>query len=185
MEKAFEKSFRSLGLEYVDLYIMHFPVIQRKESWKIMEKIAKSGKCRAIGVSNFTIRHLQGIMETAEIIPAVNQVEFTPILYQKELLDFCTKNKIAVEAYSPLTNGRRLTDSRFTKIAFKYKKSNAQLLIRWCLQHGIITIPKSKSKVRIFENFDVFDFDISKEDMQALDDMNENARFCWDPSTAP
>ena len=185
VERAFEASLRNLGVPYIDLYLMHYPVPERNQSWKSMEKLLKSGKCKSIGVSNFTIRHLNSLIGKSDIIPAVNQVEFTPLLYQKELLDFCAKNKIIVESYSPLTHGQKLNDPRFTRISSKYKKSNAKLLIKWCLQHGLVAIPKSRRKEKILENFDVFDFEISKEDMKFLDSMNEDLRFCWDPTNAP
>ena len=110
VERAFNESLSRLQLDYVDLYLMHFPVTGRNKSWKILEKIYKSGKAKAIGVSNFTIRHLKELLENSDIVPAVNQVEFHPYLYQKELLDFCNKNKIKLEAYSPLTHGKKLND---------------------------------------------------------------------------
>ena len=124
-------------------------------------------------------------MKIAKIIPAVNQVEFSPFLYQKELLEYCDKNKIVLEAYSPLTKGKRLNDKRLVEIAKRYNKTTAQILIRWCLQHNIIVIPKSSSKERIKENADVFDFEIKKEDMKTLDSLNENYRTSWDPSDIP
>src|SRR3989338_3919413 len=185
VEKAFNESLSRLHLDYVDLYLMHFPVPERNKSWKILERICKSGKAKAIGVSNFTIRHLKQLLEKADIIPAVNQVEFHPYLYQKELLDFCNKNKIKVEAYSPLTHGYKLKDPKLVEIGKKYNKSAAQVLIKWGLQHGLIAIPKSSKKERITENSSVFDFEISEEDMKKLDGFNENLRTCWDPTNAP
>jgi len=185
VEKAFNESLKKLQLDYVDLYLMHFPVPKRNSSWKILEKIYKSGKAKAIGVSNFTIRHLKELLENSDVIPAVNQVEFHPYLYQKELLDFCNEKGIKVEAYSPLTHGKKLNDRRLLEIAKKYNKSAAQVLIRWCLQHRLIAIPKSSKKERIMENSSVFDFEISKQDMKKLDGFNENLRTCWDPTDAP
>ncbi len=183
--KAFNQSLKNLQLDYVDLYLMHFPVPERNKSWKVMERIYKSGKAKVIGVSNFTIRHLKELLEKADIIPAVNQVEFHPYLYQKELLDFCNEKGIKIEAYSPLTHGKKLRDPNLVWIAEKYNKSTAQILIKWCLQHGLVAIPKSSKSERIIENSSVFDIQISKEDMGKLDNFNENLRTCWDPTYAP
>lgn len=185
VEKAFHESLKKLRLDYVDLYLMHFPVPERNNSWKILEKLHKKGKARAIGVSNFTIRHLKQLIDKSKIVPAVNQVEFHPYLYQKELLDFCNEKGIRLEAYSPLTHGHKLNDAKLIEIARKYQKSTAQVLIRWCLQHSLIVIPKSSKKQRIIENSLVFDFEISEDDMKALDGFNENFRICWNPTNAP
>ena len=120
-------------------------------------------------------------MKTAKIVPAVNQVEFSPFLYQKELLEFCKSKGISLEAYSPLTRGRKLGDLELAAVATKNKKSPAQIILRWALQKDIVVIPKSKSKERIVENTDIFDFKISEEDMKALDELNEDYRTCWNP----
>ncbi len=184
-ENALNKSLKKLRLDYIDLYLMHYPVTERNSSWKILEKIYKSGKAKAIGVSNFTIRHLKELVESSDVIPAINQVEFHPYLYQKELLDFCNGKGIKLEAYSPLTHGEKLNDTKLVEIAKKYNKSTAQVLIKWGLQHGLIVIPKSSKKERIIENSSVFDFEISGEDMEKLDGFNENLRTCWDPTDAP
>ena len=182
VEKALKDSLKRLGLEYVDLYLMHWPVKERLKSWRVMESLHKEGKCRAIGVSNFTIAHLQELLLNCKIKPVINQFELNPYLYQEELIEFCKKNNIAVEAYSPLTRGYRLEDPKLVAIADKYQKTTAQILVRWAIQHGFIVIPKSKTKSRIEQNCDVFDFDISKEDMKKLDSFNENLRLCWDPT---
>jgi len=184
-EASLNASLSKLQLDYVDLYLIHFPVPQRNTSWTVLEKLHKDGKCKAIGVSNFTIRHLKQLMETSEVIPAVNQVEFHPYLYQKELLEFCHSKGIQMEAYSPLTQGKKLNDEKLISIAKKYDKKPAQILIRWNLQHNIVVIPKSVAKARILENADVFDFEISEEDMKQLDSFNENLRLGWDPTDAP
>ncbi len=185
-ERAFENSLKRLGMDYIDLYLIHWPVETKwKASWKTLEKIYASGRCRAIGVSNFTIRHVKQILEFVDIIPTVNQVEFSPYLYQKELSDFCKSKKIQLEAYSSLTRGKKFDDPKLVSIASEYKKTTAQVLIRWSLQHNIITIPKSKSKERIKENADVFDFSISQKDMEVLDTFNEDFRVSWDPTNAP
>lgn len=182
VENAFNESLNKLGLDYIDLYLIHWPVIgKRIATWKIFEKLLETGKVKSIGVSNFTIAQLEELMKNSKIVPAVNQVEFSPWLYQKELLDFCNKNKIVLEAYSPLTRGRMLGDSTLGYIAKKYKKSPAQIIIRWCLQHNIVLIPKSTDPVKIKENANVFDFEINDSDMKILDSMNQDMRFCWNP----
>ena len=189
-ERALETSLRKLKMDYVDLYLIHYPVRERRRSWRALEALRVGGKARSIGVSNFTIRHLNELLAETKTVPAVNQVEFHPYLYQRDLLDFCAGRGIALEAYSPLTKGERLKDPKLVAVATKYSKSGAgkstaQILIRWALQHGLIVIPKSANRKRIFENADVFDFEISAADMQLLDVFNENLRTCWDPTDAP
>jgi diketogulonate reductase-like aldo/keto reductase len=189
-ERALETSLRKLKMDYVDLYLIHYPVRERRRSWHALEALRVGGKARSIGVSNFTIRHLNELLAETKTVPAVNQVEFHPYLYQRDLLDFCAGRGIALEAYSPLTKGERLKDPKLVAVATKYSKSGAgkstaQILIRWALQHGLIVIPKSANRKRIFENADVFDFEISAADMQLLDGFNENLRTCWDPTDAP
>ena len=182
---AFEESRKKLGLYYVDLYLIHWPVeVLRKESWRALETLLREGKCRAIGVSNYMIWHLEELLSDSSMVPAVNQVEFSPYLYQKDLLDFCRNHHIQVEAYSPLTKGYKLHDPKLANMASKYSKSPAQILIRWALQKGVVVIPKSSRKESIHENADVFDFAISPEDMKVLDSFNEDLRTSWDPSTA-
>lgn len=126
------------------------------------------------------------LLAESETVPAVNQVEFHPYLYQQDLLAFCRAKGIVIEAYSPLTHGERLKDPKLVAIAKRYEtKSTAQILIRWALQHGLVVIPKSSNRRRILENADVFDFEISRDDMRLLDSFDENLRTCWDPSDAP
>jgi len=181
---AFEESRKKLGLDYVDLYLIHWPVESlRNETWKAMEKLLEEGKCRAIGVSNYMIDHLTDLLAISPVMPAVNQVEFSPFLYQKDLLEFCRSNNIQLESYSPLTKGHMLDDARLSEVARKYSKSTAQILIRWTLQKDVIVIPKSSRKEKIRENADVFDFEISSEDMDRLDALHENMRVSWDPTT--
>jgi len=181
--KAFDKSLVRLGLDYVDLYLMHWPVTgKRLDSWRAIEEIYKSGKAKAIGVSNFTIRHLKELLANCKIVPAVNQVEFHPFLFQRDLMDYCNKRGIALEAYSPLAHGKFMNHPTISELARKYKKSNAQVMLRWNVQHGNIVIPKSTSVERLKENLDLFDFEINNDDMQSINDLNQNLRTCWDPS---
>lgn len=176
-------SLKRLGLDYVDLYLMHWPVEgKRLTSWKTMEWLQSEGKARSIGVSNFTIRHLGELLENCEIIPVVDQVEFSPYLYQKDLIAYCREKNIQVEAYSPLTKGRRIDDSRLIDLAKKYQRTPAQVLLRWGLQHGLIVLPKSKTLERIKSNAEIFDFEIIAEDMAVMDGWNEDLRLSWDPT---
>jgi diketogulonate reductase-like aldo/keto reductase len=184
--RACEASLKRLGLDYLDLYLVHFPVPDvRKETWSAMETLLKKGRCRAIGVSNFTIRHLEELIGESHVIPSVNQVEFHPFLYQKDLLEYCQMKGIQVEAYSPLARGERVKHPRIISLATKYAKTPAQLMIRWGIQHGLVVIPKSTREERIRENSHVFDFDISDDDMRSLDSLNEDLRLNWDPTNVP
>ncbi len=184
--RACERSLKELGLEYVDLYLEHWPVSGRRlDSWRAMETLLADGKCRAIGVSNFQENHLEELLRHAKVVPAVNQVEFSPFLYQVELQRYCEGHGIAVEAYSPLTKGQRLGDSTLVKVAQRHSRTPAQVLIRWCLQRGLIVIPKSVRKERIHENADVYGFELSTEEMQVLDGLNEDLRTSWDPTDVP
>ncbi len=196
-ERALERSLGKLKMDYVDLYLIHYPVPERLRSWRALAGLRAGGKAHSIGVSNFTIRHLSELLANNDTIPAVNQVELHPYLCQRELLDFCHKKNIVIEAYSPLTHGERLNDPKLVAIARKYataiskssqsagSKSPAQILIRWALQHDVVVIPKSANRERIIEDADVFDFAISAEDMRTLDGFDENLRTCWDPTHAP
>ena len=184
--KACDGSLRRLGLKYLDLYLIHWPVPEiRNESWTALTELLKNGKCRSIGVSNYTIQHLTELLEDADVVPMVNQVEFSPFLYQKQLLDYCEKNKIQVEAYSPLTQGAKLNHPTIQQIAKKHNKTPAQVLLRWSLQHNLVTIPKSVREERIRENSQVFDYTLTSEEMRVLDSLDENFRNSWDPTNQP
>lgn len=181
--KAFDTSLNKLGLDYLDLYLIHWPGQNKtyKETWKALEKLYKDGCVRAIGVSNFHTHHLQDLMSEAEIKPMVNQVEYHPHLAQKELHDFCQKEGIQLEAWSPLKQGQLLSDSTITKISEKYQKSPAQVILRWDLQNKVVTIPKSIKENRIIENANIFDFELSEEDMEQINGLNKNERVGSNP----
>jgi diketogulonate reductase-like aldo/keto reductase len=184
--EAFETSYEKLGLDYVDLYLLHWPVPNlRMDSWRALEQLYKDGKVKSIGVSNYTIRHIEELLKEAKIVPVVNQVEFHPYLYQKELLEYCMSKDIWIQSYSPLTKGRMLDDQPLKNISHNYRKTPAQLLIRWCLEKKTITLPKSANVSNIMENSEVFDFTISKEDMTKLDSLHRNMRVTWDPTDEP
>ncbi len=172
--KACEESLRVLKMDYIDLYLVHWPVTGlRAKTWEAFIKLYDQGKCRAIGVSNYTIRHLNELLAQSAFVPMVNQIEIHPFLYRKDLIDFCMARNIAVEAYSPLSKARRMDDPRLVSISAKYQRSAAQVLVRWSLQHGWISLPKSVRQERIVENAGVFDFDLDAADMLTLDSMDE------------
>jgi diketogulonate reductase-like aldo/keto reductase len=179
--RAFDTSRRKLKLEYLDLYLIHWPVKEKyNDTWKALVKLYQEGLVRAIGVSNFQIPHLQDLQQRSEIVPAVNQVEFHPLLFQKELLTYCQANRIQLEAWSPLMKGS-LDQPLLRELAAKYKKTPAQIVLRWARQHGVIAIPKSITPSRIEENANVFDFELSAEDMDRIDGLNQNKRLGPDP----
>ncbi|MHA1915722.1 MAG: aldo/keto reductase [Promethearchaeota archaeon] len=180
--EAFKKSLQRLKLDYIDLYLIHWPVSGlRNETWRALENIYEQGKVRAIGVSNFTIPHLEELLESTKSIPVVNQIEFSPFLFQKELMDYCQAKNIAVEAYTPLTRGRKFNNKVVADISQKWHKTPAQVLIRWGLQHKVIEIPKSGSKQHLIDNANIFDFKLDEEDMTQLDNLNEDYRIVDDP----
>jgi len=175
--QACNKSLQKLGLSYLDLYLIHWPVHgMSEETWKAMVRLLQEQKTRAIGVSNYDIDDLSQLMQSSDVLPAVDQVEFHPFLYQERLLRFCEKNWIQMEAYSPLTRGMRINHPTIVAVANKYRKTPAQVLIRWSLQHGLVVIPKSIQEDRILENSRVFDFQLEFEDMKLFDSLNENLR---------
>lgn len=183
--KAFNTTLKRLNLNYLDLYLIHWPVHgRRKETWKALETLYAEGKCKSIGVSNYMTRHLEELFSYCNIMPAVNQIELHPFIYGSriDVINLCRKNNILPVAYSPLTKGRRLKDSVLQKIANKYERTAAQILIRWSIQHSFATIPKSSVTSRIHENHQVFDFSISKEDMEILDSLDQGLATGWDPT---
>ena len=176
---AFDKTLNDLQLDYLDLYLIHWPASQNQfkdwdninlETWKAMTELYKAGKIKSIGVSNFMPHHLKSLMET-EVKPMVNQIEFHPGFMQEETVKYCNDNNILIEAWSPLGTGKMLNNSTLKEIAAKYNKSAAQLCIRWCLQNNTLPLPKSVTSSRIKENTEIFDFNISDEDMKIINSM--------------
>ncbi|NQX67772.1 aldo/keto reductase [Paenibacillus alba] len=179
---AYEASLSKLGLDYLDLYLIHWPVKGKyKEAWRALETLYKEGRVKAIGVSNFQIHHLEDVIEGAEIKPMVNQVEYHPLLSQKPLLQFCKETGIQFEAWSPLMQGQLMDNAVLKEIAAKHGKSVAQVILRWDLQNGVVTIPKSTKEHRIIENASVFDFALTETDMAHIDGLNQDQRVGPDP----
>lgn len=179
--QAFRRSLDRLEMEYADLYLVHWPVVGLyKETYRALEDLYDQGLVRAIGVSNFNIHHLEDVMATCRIKPMVNQVELHPLLTQKKLFAFCRKEGIQLESWRPLMQGR-LELPLIQELAAKYGKTAAQIILRWHLQLGLVTIPKSVQESRIRENADIFDFELEPEDMNLIDGLNQNQRFGADP----
>lgn len=184
--RACERSLRELGFEYVDLYLIHWPVPElRRESWRVLETMQREGKCRSIGVSNYMTHHLDELLREASVVPAVNQVELHPFLTHEKLRAYCAEKGIAVETYCPLTQGRRLKNKVVGAIAERTARTPAQVMLRWAVQLGMIVIPKSVRRERMDENARIFDFQLGEEDMSALNALNENLHVSWDPTRAP
>lgn len=179
--KAFNETITKLGVDYLDLYLIHWPKELNKETWRALEKLYKDGKVKAIGVSNFKEHHIEDLKETAEILPMVNQVEFHPQLAQPELLKYCKENNIQLEAWGPLMRGKVFKLPILKELAEKYNKSISQIVLRWDIQMGVVTIPKSITPHRIKENSDIFDFKISDEDMAKIATLNTGERVGPDP----
>jgi diketogulonate reductase-like aldo/keto reductase len=183
---AFDRSMELLGLDYVDLYLIHWPVANlRMDSWKALESLLETERVKTIGVSNYMVHHLDELLQKSEIVPAVNQVEFHPWLYRKELRAYCKEKGIQFQAYSPLTKGQKLQNRTLKDIGDKYGKSTAQILIRWCLQHNISTIPKSGNLKHLQENMNVFDFTLTQHDMETINSLDQGHSVTWDPRDQP
>ncbi len=180
--RAFDTSLQKLNMEYVDLYLVHWPVKgKRKDTWLALEKLYAEKRIKAIGVANYLIPFLKELETYAFVIPMLNQVEFTPWLFQKNLLDYCAAKKIQLQSYSPITRGKKFDDPKLLQLCEKYSKSPAQIILRWNIEHGVSTIPKSSNKERLKNNFDTLGFTLLKEDIAFMDTFDEQFRICDDP----
>ncbi len=186
--KALEASLERLQMEYVDLYLIHWPVPElRLESWRALEDALDEGLVRAIGVSNYMVPHLEELMAEARVPPAVNQIELHPFNFRsrRDVMDYCRREEIVLEAYSPLTKAQRLDDPVVGEIAQAHHRTPAQILIRYGLEKGAVSLPKSANRDRIRENADVFDFRLSTDEMARLDNLDEGLATSWDPTDVP
>ena len=183
VEAAFEESLKKLGLDYIDLYLLHWPIKGHiVDAWQVLEKLQRAGRVRAIGVSNYLIPHLEELLPRAEIVPAVNQIEFHPYLQSRPLVEYCRSKGIQVEAWSPLMQaGAVLRDPVLGSIAEKHGKTPAQAILRWDVQGGVVTIPKSIRAARIVSNADIFDFELTETEMAAIAALDRNQRHGADP----
>lgn len=187
--KACEESLKRLGFDYVDLYLVHWPVPgKRLETWKAMVRLMEEGLVRAIGVSNFMVRHLEELLSRTEVPPVINQVEISPFIQRRHLVQYCRDKGIAVEAYSPLSRGLKLDDPRLREMAARYNKTPAQVALRWAIEEGFIVIPKSVHRERILENTKIFDFELEERDRQEILGWDEHFSTLppsWEPETSP
>jgi diketogulonate reductase-like aldo/keto reductase len=184
--RAFDTSLARLGLDYVDLYLLHWPVaVKRLDSWRALEELHEAGRARAIGVSNYLTRHLEELLGRAKHRPSVNQIELSPFLQRRETVAMCKREGIVVEAYSPLTRGKRLGHPVVKAIAAEVGRSPAQVLLRWGVQHGYVVLPKSVNEPRIAENAALFDFALDDAQLRRLDALEENLATGWDPADQP
>lgn len=189
-QRAARASLQRLGLTYIDLYLIHSPRAispnERLASWRGLVKLQQEGVCRAIGVSNFAIRHLEELRAVSDVVPAVNQVEFHPFVFDPGLVTYSEKHKIRIEAWAPLTRGRRFDDPTLREIATAHRRTPAQVLLRWGIEHGFIEIPKSVHRERIEENAEIFDFRLTGEEVSRLDALGAGGSITsWNPSAVP
>jgi len=186
LQESFQESLQKLQTDYVDLLLLHFPVtVLRKKAWLELEKIQAAGTAKSIGVSNYTIRHLEELQDYAKIMPAVNQVELHVFLQQPELVKYCHDHNIAVEAYSPLAHAKAMDNEVIAGIAKKHGKTYAQVMLRWCVEQGLVVLPKSVTPSRIQENIGIFDFRLDDEDLQALAKQDLEMHTTWSPAHVP
>jgi diketogulonate reductase-like aldo/keto reductase len=184
--RSFAESLERLQTDYVDLLLLHFPVpVLRKKTWQALEEIQANGQAKSIGVSNFTIRHLQEMESYAKVMPVINQVELHVFLQQPELIKYCQSNNIVVEAYSPLARAHETNNETIKQIAAKHNKTYAQVMLRWLIEQVLVVIPKSVNPSRIQENIDIFNFQLDGSDMEALKQEDKNLRICWSPVHVP
>ncbi len=180
---SFEESLKKLQMDYVDLLLLHFPVTERRTAaWRRMMQIYEKGTAKAIGVSNYTIKHLEEMKKQFDVQPAANQVEMSVVLQQPELVEYCKANSIVVEAYTPLAEGLFFDNPTLVEIAKKHGKSVPQIMLRWVIDYGVVALTKSVHPERIADNFNIFDFKLDEQDMQKLKALDKNYRTNWDPT---
>jgi len=186
VKQTFQASLKALQTDYVDLILLHFPVpMLRKKAWQALEEIQTVGQAKSIGVSNYTIRHLKEMQDYAKVTPAINQVELHVFLQQPELVKYCQKHGIVVEAYAPLAHGKPMNNQAITDTARKHGKTYAQVMLRWLVEQDLVILPKSATPSRIKENLDIFDFQLDKQDIKTLTAQNQDLRTCWSPVHVP
>ncbi len=180
---AYDSSLEKIGLDYLDLYLVHWPGIDTNylDVYKALEKIYQDGRVRSIGVSNFHVQHIEYLLKEATVVPVINQIEFHPHLTQEEVRAYCTDKGIQVEAWSPLMNGALLEEALIQELASKYGKTPAQIVLRYDVQHNVVTIPKTMTETRMIENLDIFDFALTDDEMTQLDALNDGLRCGPDP----
>ncbi|GAC1499715.1 MAG: aldo/keto reductase [Candidatus Saccharimonadales bacterium] len=185
-QKTFKQSLENLKTDYVDLLLLHFPVtLLRTKTWAALELILANGTAKSIGVSNYTIRHLEEMKKYAKIQPVINQIELHVFLQQPDLISYCQDNNIIIEAYSPLAHAKAMDNQKVQELAKKYNKSYAQIMLRYLIQLELVVLPKSITPHRIKENINIFDFNLDDNDVQILKDQDENLRTCWSPVYVP
>lgn len=183
---SIDTSLKNLKTDYIDLMLLHFPVsILRKKSWLALEDAKKNGVVRSIGVSNYTIRHLEEMKQYATEMPVVNQVELHVFLQQSKLIKYCHKEGIVIEAYSPLAHAKSMDNEIINRLATKYNKSYAQIMLRWAVQKNLVVLPKSVNADRIRENANIFDFVLTQADIELISTLDRELRTCWDPTHVP
>lgn len=180
LRKAFNQQLADLLTDYVDLLLLHWPVTDKyNESWRALEAIYRDGQARAIGVCNFNVERLTDLLEHATTIPAINQIEFNPLIHQPAIVNFCKEHQIQIEAWSPLGNGRLLNEPIINKIAQYHHKSSAQVILRWEIQQGLIVITKTTHPKRMIENADVFDFTLTADEVEQINQLDEEKHSIW------
>jgi len=185
-KRTFVESLQHLQTDYVDLLLLHFPVpILRKKTWQALEEIQAEGGAKSIGVSNYTIRHLEEMKDYAKVLPDVNQIELHVFLQQPELVKYCQENKIIVEAYSPLAHARAMDNQIIADIANKHGKTYAQIMLRWCIEQDLVVLPKSVTPSRIKENIEIFDFKLDDEGMKLIAGQDQDLHTAWSPVHIP
>jgi len=182
---ACSRSLEALGLEYIDLYLIHWPATTRRhDSWRALEALYLNGIIKAAGVSNYTVQHLQELAHRSALVPAVNQVEFHPYIYEDQLslLAYCRRQGILVQAYSPLSRLEHQPSATVTQIARQLGRTPQQIFLRWCIQHGTMPLPRSGNPEHIRSNLDIFDFELDEDDMHEIDSLTDGSRVTWDPA---